>query len=431
MIILPIEIKKRELMSKLLIASKLINRGGHVLIGHDIVINNAKNISNCSFLLKSGASFEKKFIQNISKSNMVFVLDEEGIIPPINDPSVSSRYNNDSIQYFENILLNGPLEEQLLKDINCYNKKFITGDPRTDLCKKEYRDLYIDEIEKIRNLTRNKDILLVVSRFGDVNLHKELDYIKLLKDAGFIHDSKSEKFFTEHYEHTNKIFKDFLKLPKLLAIYYPDKMVVVRPHPSENYKTWSEIADQDNILVCSDWDITSWLHAGCTLIHNGCTTAVEASANGTKIISYKPIINNEYDNQLADELGICCYNVSEIRAAINHENWVMDRNKLNKIVKFQECVDSSDLISEIIINKKNSKLEIFHNFKLKLPFKIRLIKIKLRILSFLKTDNYINQKFVKLSATEISETFEKLNIKEFEIVSVGPDCYLIKSNVTK
>jgi hypothetical protein len=52
------------------------------------------------------------------------------------------------------------------------------------------------------------------------------------------------------------------------------------------------------------------------LIHNGCTTAVEAFAMGIPAISYRATVNDEYDNgfyQLPNRLSHQCFDFDELR----------------------------------------------------------------------------------------------------------------------
>ena len=426
MLILPIETKRRELKSKLLLCFHLLRKGESVIIGHDLIIKNSHNIKDSTILLKSAASFEAKSINSyFQRGNKIFSLDEEGIIPPIHDPSVNSRFDKSFLNKIDKILLNSDLELELINNAYTGDKLVKTGNPRLDLCKEKYELLFVDEIQKIKSLTNHQDIVLIASRFGDVNLHSELDYFRLLADAGYTKDQNSKEYFLEHYQHTEKIFKEFLKLPSLIAKQFPEKMIVVRPHPSEDISSWK--FSEQNIIVSNKYDIASWIHCNPTLIHNGCTTAVEAAVRGINIISYKPHENDRYDNSLADELGVICENPAMVMDQLKKFNTSAVRRKVASFMYVDYEVDSAELIANEI-----SGLSAHVNYnKLDVPLKIKLRKKKIKLEKLLGIDSYIGSKFDFLRASEIRAILEsiiKINTSKFgiKIKKLSDDVFLVE-----
>ena len=53
------------------------------------------------------------------------------------------------------------------------------------------------------------------------------------------------------------------------------------------------------------------------LIHNGCTTGVEAYAMSKPTISYEPLQDETYDNHLPSDLSVRCRNKEELKRAID------------------------------------------------------------------------------------------------------------------
>lgn len=54
--------------------------------------------------------------------------------------------------------------------------------------------------------------------------------------------------------------------------------VIVRPHPSENIEIWKKYTKNysKKIKIIRSGNVLSWILAAKLLIHNGCTTAIEA-----------------------------------------------------------------------------------------------------------------------------------------------------------
>ena len=76
-------------------------------------------------------------------------------------------------------------------------------------------------------------------------------------------------------------------------------------HPSENWQVWDDAASGlDNVHVVHDGTVGPWLAAADVLIHNGCTSAVEAAIIGTPALTYRPVKQPGFDHDLPNGLGV-------------------------------------------------------------------------------------------------------------------------------
>jgi hypothetical protein len=81
-----------------------------------------------------------------------------------------------------------------------------------------------------------------------------------------------------------------------IADRFPRRTVIIRPHPSENREAWAKAGQgRSNVVVQYDDELAAWLMAAGHIMHNGCTTAVEAALLGRAAISYRPIINDPHE----------------------------------------------------------------------------------------------------------------------------------------
>ncbi len=70
------------------------------------------------------------------------------------------------------------------------------------------------------------------------------------------------------------------------------------------------------VVVTNEGNVVPWLMATKAVIHNGCTTGVEAFVMGVPAISYRPRINETYDNgfyRLPHLVSYQCFNFEELR----------------------------------------------------------------------------------------------------------------------
>lgn len=101
-----------------------------------------------------------------------------------------------------------------------------------------------------------------------------------------------KKMLIEKYQYTAEFIEDFFKnldlvlyayieLTKKIANHFPDKKIVLRPHPFENHSLYiKEFAEFKNILVDGQGTSADWLWHAKALVHYECSTGVEASFIG-------------------------------------------------------------------------------------------------------------------------------------------------------
>jgi hypothetical protein len=71
--------------------------------------------------------------------------------------------------------------------------------------------------------------------------------------------------------------------------------------------------------VTNDGSVVPWLLAAKVLVHNGCTTGVEAYVMRVPAVAYHPSVNDYYDNgfyRLPNLLSYRCFNFEELRATL-------------------------------------------------------------------------------------------------------------------
>jgi hypothetical protein len=120
--------------------------------------------------------------------------------------------------------------------------------------------------------------------------------------------------------HKQSIFEDFQALIPVLDQAFADHTIVVRPHPAENPEIYHRIAERcRRVQVTNEGNVVPWLIAAKALIHNGCTTGVEAYALDLPTISYRASIDENYDHafhRLPNQLSHECYDLEQLQAKL-------------------------------------------------------------------------------------------------------------------
>jgi hypothetical protein len=186
----------------------------------------------------------------------------------------------------------------------------------------EIRPFYQEEVEKFQN--RYGDFILVNTNFNHVNAFgPDMNLFKPTQNSGEkARFGRAARGMSREYaeglrDHKQAVFEDFQRIIPQLEKAFPEKTIVVRPHPTENHKVYRKIADRcQRVHVTNEGNVVPWLMATKAVIHNGCTTGIEAYATGTPAISYRASINETYDNgfyRLPNQMSHQCFTFDEMR----------------------------------------------------------------------------------------------------------------------
>ena len=196
-----------------------------------------------------------------------------------------------------------------------------TGNPRVDLLRPDMQAYYKAESDIIRESFG--DFILINTNFNHVNAFMPAQNLfqPVTKEGEKEQFGQAAKGMSREYaegfrDHKQAIFENFQKLIPQIEAAFPKYTIVVRPHPTENQGIYHEIAARcQRVRVTNEGNVVPWLMAAKVLIHNGCTTGVEAYIMRVPAVSYRQTVNNYYDDgfyKLPNRLSHQCFNFEEL-----------------------------------------------------------------------------------------------------------------------
>ncbi|ELU49263.1 hypothetical protein B878_24263 [Vibrio campbellii CAIM 519 = NBRC 15631 = ATCC 25920] len=178
-----------------------------------------------------------------------------------------------------------------------------TGHPRFDLYNEKYIDYFKDDIDDI--LSSYSDYILINTAFSYSNNGEGgVDFI--FKPTLSYSPKNNEHRIYRFKRWRQQMFSiaDVVDLVNKLSLDFPDEIFVIRPHPSEDTNYYKSIFNGiDNVKVVYDGSVTPWVLGCKCLIHNGCTTAIEATLAGIPVLNYATNPNPDFDTYLANICG--------------------------------------------------------------------------------------------------------------------------------
>ena len=329
-LIIPVENQVREFDPKLLLACIAARRGFSAMIGSRWEIDNRiASFPRSVYLSKSMTARGGKMLQIMRKiGHEIVAWDEEALVHLPPETFFSRRISPVGIKHVSHLFAWGQDNADLWRqypNLAPETPIHITGNPRGDMLRPEMRDFYTKEIKELHKAYG--DFILINTNVNHVNAfypHQNL-FMPAKRPGeeprfGKAARGMSREFAEGLRAHKQAVFDDFKKLIPSLSKAFPDRTLVVRPHPTENHGVYSKIAATcSRVQVTNEGSVVPWILAAKVLVHNGCTTGVEAYAMGVPAITYRKSVNDYYDNgfyRLPNLLSYQCFNFEELRLTI-------------------------------------------------------------------------------------------------------------------
>lgn len=330
LLLIPVENQVRELDPKLLLCCIAVQRGFSCIIGsHRELDFRIASFPRSLYLCKSMTARNLSMFRIMGKiGHEIVTWDEEALVHLPPETYYSRRLSPVAIQYVSHLFAWGQDNAELWRRYPALPSQMpihVTGNPRGDMMRPEVRTFYQNDVNHIRATFGN--FILVNTNFNHVNafypsqnLFKPSEKPGVPPEFGKAAVGMSREFAEGLQDHKKAVLGDFKRLIPRLEQAFPDYTIVVRPHPTENHEVYREIAAQRRrVAVTNEGNIVPWLMATKAVIHNGCTTGVEAYLMGVPAISYRSTVNEFYDYgfyRLPNMVSHQCYDFEELRATL-------------------------------------------------------------------------------------------------------------------
>ena len=435
-----IETKSREYIAKLFLSILALEKGYNVVLGRRNIriLTKISSMPPGIYLDKSIWDIQYNTFKKLKKSGYyVCSTDEEGFVYRTPD-NYLERVSLNCLKLLDLFFVWGQEQANIIsnKYPQIADKIKIVGNPRIDILKRKYFDIYKKESNYIKK--KYGKFILVNSNFPHATTETLNGTIKLLKSFTYNVD---ENYWKNSFEYQSKLIKLFVDGIKELAK-STSLSIVIRPHPSEDPNYWiKEFKDYDNVKIVNKFSVNPWIIESEVVIHNGCTTGIEAFLMKKPVIAYRPIYSDQYDQELPNSIS------KELNNKVELIKWVKiflkNKNKFDeiydeKIKLMKKHVSLINGLSSLkILNHLNSlnansysfEISFLKNFILDIYVSLRKFVVNIDR-SFLHFNKNIKQKFPGIDKKELKNDArnikEILNFqKEVNILEVFPNQFIL------
>jgi surface carbohydrate biosynthesis protein len=329
-LLIPVENQVREFDAKLLLACIATKKGFSSVIGSRREMEFRIASFPRSLYLSKSMTIRSSLLFRIANmvGHNIVAWDEEALVHLPSETYYADRLCPTSMGYVSHLLAWGQDNVDLWRQYPHLPNGapiHITGNPRVDMLRPEMHPFFSEEVKKIRNSYGN--FILVNTNFNHVNAFSpDINLFRPVKKPGETPKfgrgvrGMSRGFAEGLRDHKQAVFEDFQRLIPLLEKAFPEHTIVVRPHPTESHEIYGNIAARcTRVRVTNEGNVVPWLLATKAVIHNGCTTGLEAYVMGLPAISYRASVNDFYDlgfYRLPNLLSHQCFDFEELRATL-------------------------------------------------------------------------------------------------------------------
>jgi surface carbohydrate biosynthesis protein len=329
-LLIPVENQVRELDAKLLLACIAARRGLPSVIGPKREVEaRIANFPRGIYLAKSMLHGHSKFLKLARKlGHLITAWDEDALVHLPPETYFSRRLSPVSIGCMSHLFAWGEDNAELWRQYSELPPGVpihVTGNPRNDLLRHEIQPYYEKEVSNIRK--KYGDFILINTNFNHVNAFSPIRTLFLPADKPGEEPrfGRAARGMTREYAEglrdlKQATFEHFQEMIPALAKAFADTTIVVRPHQVENPEIYRQItSDLDKVHVTNEGNVVLWLMTCKALIHNGCTTSVEAFAMGVPTVSYRATTNDKYDYgfyRLPNKISHPCFNFEELKQTL-------------------------------------------------------------------------------------------------------------------
>ena len=323
-IYIDVETSSRELDAKLLLGIIAASRGHNVVVSHltEILLGFESGfLSPGIFHTTSLAPSNDKILRhdkiNDNGSRITSIDEEGGLIDKGYDKFSKLRYSEKTLEQSAAVFGWGLEDTETLKRVypNQSKKIFKTGSPRADLWSKNFFKYW----DSPKNIPQRPYLLISSNMFSASRFRPFYQNINHLKNLGFF--QRDPEFFFDQFKmeaEDNQKTLNFIYAINYLAKHNNGFDIVLRPHPVENIEAWKVfLEDIPNVYVENNNCISPWINNSFAIMHNSCTSAIEASIFGKPIITYTPF-NQTYAREIPNELGYKVETLEKLSETVNN-----------------------------------------------------------------------------------------------------------------
>lgn len=276
------ELKGRDLASRLLIASHLIEQGYSVVVGQQwgIFYNVMKAPPGC-ILFKTANLIQADWMSVFRKNGHIVLAADEECLPSAVDDYARMTHPDTMVECHSYLALNDLHAQAIAKAYPAHaDKVSVAGNARVDILRKAAPSRPMPD-----------DYVLFNTSFGIINHiggDTQLAAHTWITAGGHDVGPETETMVQDRIDFEQQALQETVTLIEWFLSNTRIK-VVIRPHPAESPTLWQErYGANDRVLIVPRSDPVGWMKHALLMVHSESTTGVEAAILGARTLNLSP-----------------------------------------------------------------------------------------------------------------------------------------------
>lgn len=387
-IYITVEHQNREFNGRLALALQCAALNAHVLIGEQnnlFYMARRGVIPPGTFYLKSIApTFHRVRVMRELKAkgfNIATIDEEGGFLASSYDKFLQTRFSKETVALTDKIFCWGDFDKNSICQAfpEAEGRTFNFGNPRVDIWAIPFRKKTGQENPGATPPKRTKKILIPTNASGIVSGKGLLQNLLFEKERSGNLSLDAKESYIRRMIYSGEYVLTYLRLVQYIAENIPKTKIVVRPHPTESVEIWRELLRGfDCVEVQNSMNISEEIGQSDILIHEGCTTALEAYVAGLRVIRFS--VDSCYDENkftnIVSEDAFCLEDIyalltqgADQREGISEETREKIRNRVKNFGEVTATLDVAKmLVREGVVTESSPR-----------PWRLRLFGSLIRV----------------------------------------------------
>lgn len=298
---LGLEIKQRELDSRLLIAVHALDLGLPVVFGQQWgLFGNIEALPPGAVLFKTVNDIQAKCMKVFSKAGHLVTATDEEVLVCFEDACFFEVFSPTAAErcdlFFAQSDIHKAAIDRKFPDLATRTK--VVGNARIDLLSPRLRESFEEEAAAIK--AEHGPFILFNTNYGQINsIWADMNKVYGIAAGAGLVDIHNPESVTEY---KNKLKWEAANREEIIGVLrwalhnLKDHKIVLRPHPGELAAFWQELGDgHDRFTVIPRSNPHPWLVAADMLVHTTCTTGLEAALLDKPAVNVVPVPHPTFD----------------------------------------------------------------------------------------------------------------------------------------
>ncbi len=298
---LAMEIKQRELESRVMIAAHLLKAGVAVFLGQQWgLFGNAKALPPGVVLFKTVNQIQARSMEKCRANGHLVAATDEEVLVCTDDKCFLEVFSPLASENCDLFFAQSDFHREVVERRfpSLRGRTQTVGNARVDFLSLQRREAFGPEVQ---NLTSTYGpYILFNANYAQLNSiwENSKHLLNIAADVGMLNvdDPASVEEYKAKWNWERQNRDEMVRLIRWAVDELPDRQIVIRPHPGEVPNFWTDrFSDCERVHIIPRSNPHPWILGADMVVHTTCTTGLEAALMDKPVVNLVPVSHPTFD----------------------------------------------------------------------------------------------------------------------------------------